>query len=339
VDGEHVLRFSPAYPINPPPFSSASEQMKRSQNYFYALNLAESSVQLSADQGLTYCTLGLDVAEAHGILKYAASTYIGKNDVIRDTLSIPGPRVVTFAPILKHGILPIPKLIEDVVGLCKDAFGSDVEVEFAINIPEDLSKKIKFFLLQIRPMVTGSEFSQVKMDDGNSASLVGSCNHATGNGSFEDICDLILVDKEKFDISNSKKIAAEIGQLNQILHDEGRRCILITFGRLGTSDHWLGVPVEWSQMSQAKVIIEADTDALEVDPSLGSHFHHNLISLKMGYMHIGKRNKNEFLDWEWLNEKPVHNRTAHVKHIRFSKPLVVKIDGRVGKGIIYKNDI
>jgi CheY-like chemotaxis protein len=339
VDGEHGFRFSPAYPKKPPLFASAVQQMKKSQNYFYALGLDHPSIDITADQGKTYKTFDLQRAERDGALKHVGSTYVRKNDMIRDTLSVDGPRVVTFAPILKYARFPLAKLIRDVVALCKDALGSDVEVEFAVNIPDDPNENAKFYLLQIRPMVTGSEFNQVKIDNIKPEKLVCRCNHTTGNGAFDDIYDLIMVDPDTFDISDSNKIATQIGELNLKLYGEKRRYILLTFGRLGTADRWLGIPVEWAQMSQAKVIIEADTDSLQVDPSLGSHFHHNLISLKMGYMHIGKLEGSEFLDWAWINRLPVKQRTKHVKHIRFNAPLMVKIDGREGKGIILKNDI
>ena len=337
VDGEQAFRFCPALPQKPPPYSSASEQMRKSQNYFYALNLSDE-VCIAASQGCTYDKLGLERAEEDGVLKYVGSTYVSENDVIRDTLSEKGPRVITFSQILKYDLFPLADLIKDLFKLCKEAFGVDIEIEFVVNITDDTNQKIEFNLLQIRPIVSGRESEQVMIQDIAPNELLCSSKHAIGNGVFDNIYDMIFVDIKNFSISESKRIADEIGQLNQMLLSDNRKCILMGFGRLGTSDPWLGIPLEWSQMSQAKVVIEADTDNLLVDPSLGSHFYHNLVSLKMGYLKIGKFSSGEFIDWEWLGSIPAYKSTKHVKLIRLQSPLITKIDGRTGGGVIFKNN-
>lgn len=338
VEGGQVYRFSPAFPEKNPPYSSPAEFLKKSQNRFYALNLENSCVRLTADQGCTYEKFDLERAEADGTLAFTGSTFLRDNDTIRDTLSIPGPRVVTFAPVLKYDLFPLADLINDLFVLGKDALGSDVEIEFAVNIPVDKEKEKEFYFLQIRPMVVGREFQEVKIDAFSRNEIVCRSLHAIGNGIFQDIFDLVFIDPDGFELSQTKKIAREIGELNQLLFTEKRKCILMGFGRLGTSDPWLGIPLEWSQMSQAKVVIEADRDNLQVEPSLGSHFHHNLISLKMGYLHVGRFNDSEFVNWDWIKKNPVFRQTGFVRHIRFDHPLLVKIDGRTSDGVILKAD-
>ena len=158
-----------------------------------------------------------------------------------------------------------------------------------------------------------------------------------GNGFYQTIQDIIFVDPETFNLNNSVQIAAEIGELNNRLIHEGRRCILIGFGRMGTSDQWLGIPLSWGQMSQAQIIVEVDQKDLRPEPSLGSHFFHNLTATHMGYFHIQYNDRNESgLDWEWLLKYPVLQQTRHVKLIRREEPFLVKIDGRSFKGAIYK---
>lgn len=337
VEGEQVYRFSPAYPKMPPPYASPAEFLKRSQQSFYALDLNLSSEQLTTDDGCTYKEFDLKRAETDGVLQYVASTYSPEDDVINDSLMAKGPRVVTFAPVLKYRLIPLADVLKDLLQLNKSAFGSDVEIEFAVNIPSDRSSKAEFYMLQVRPLVVGKEKEEVKIDMDAGGNFVCASNHTIGNGVYQDIYDIIYVDRSKFEITKTGEIASEIDVFNKQLYNEKRKCIIIGFGRMGTSDPYLGIPLSWSQMSQAKVVVEADLDNLVVEPSLGSHFHHNLTSLKMGYMHIGVKNgKSEYVDWEWLDKTPVYSQTEHVRLIRSDKPFQVKIDGKRRIGVIMR---
>lgn len=335
VGGEQVYRFSPVYPKLPPPYASATELLRGSQHDFYALDLNPTCSQLTTDDGCTYRALDLKRAEADGVLTQIASTYSAVDDLISDTIMIKGQRVLTFAQILKYNYIPLADIINDLLLLNKHSFGSDVEIEFAVNIPRDRNKKAEFYMLQVRPLVVGKESEEVKADGHDIAELVCESRHTIGNGIYHDIHDIIYVDRSSFDITKTKMIAAEIDELNKLLLKENRKCIIIGFGRMGTSDHSLGIPVTWSQMSQAKVVVEADLDSLAVEPSLGSHFHHNLTSLRMGYLHIGTdTDKGEYMDWDWLDKAVEFTRTSHVKLIRSERPVQVKIDGRSRIGVI-----
>ena len=337
VEGGQVYRFSPVYPKMPPPYASPSEFIKGSQSEFYALDLNHSALQLTTDDGCTYKEFGLKRADEDGELQYIASTYSAQDDVINDTYMLPGPKVVTFAHILKYNSIPLADILKDIIQMNKHAFGSDVEIEFTVNIPQDRGKKPEFYLLQVRPLVVGKESEEVKIENYLPEDLVCESTHTIGNGVYEDIYDIIYVDRRKFETTKTVRIASEMETLNKQLFDEGRKCVIISFGRLGTSDPSLGIPVAWSQMSQAKVVVEADIDTLAVEPSLGSHFHHNLTSLKMGYLHIGtKHGGGEAINWEWLDNAPAYEHTEYIKLIRSDKPFRIKIDGRSRMGVILR---
>lgn len=337
VEGGRVYRFSPAFPKMPPPYASPEELIRGSQKDFYALALDLSSVQLTRDDGCTYKEFDLKRAEEDGVLQFVASTYSIEDDTIHDTLMYKGIRIVTFAPILKYNLIPLADIINDLLELNKKAFGSDVEIEFAVNIPKDRSRKAEFYLIQVRPLVVGKESEEVKIDKDSGEDMVCISRHPIGNGVYRDIYDIICIDKGSFDTSKTIEIASEIEALNKQLYDEQRKCILIGFGRMGTSDPSLGIPLAWSQMSQAKVVVEADIDNLAVEPSLGSHFHHNLTSLKMGYLHIdNKHDRSEYVDWDWLDKAPAYKQTKHVKLIRAEKPFTVKIDGKNRIGAVLR---
>jgi len=337
VEGGLVYRFSPVYPKMPPPYSSPSEFLKGSQRDFYALDLNFSPEHLTIDDGCSYKEFDLNRAETDGVLQYIASTYSIEDDRINDTVMSKGIRALTFAPILKYNLIPLADIIKDLLQLNKQAFGSDVEIEFAVNIPSDKSRRAQFYLLQVRPLVVGKEKEEVKIDKYLEGDLVCKSCHTIGNGIYQDIYDIIYIDRYNFETSKTVKVASEISILNKMLYNENRKCIIIGFGRMGTSDPYLGIPLTWSQMSQAKVVCEADLDILAVEPSLGSHFHHNLTSLKMGYLHIANKHDNEeYVDWGWLDKTPVYKQTEHVKLIRSDKPFIVKIDGKHRIGVILR---
>ncbi|MDR3564744.1 MAG: DUF5752 family protein [Negativicutes bacterium] len=336
VGGERVYRFSPAHPKMNPPYSGPEEYFEKSQSTFYAVKLQDSAdMVLCADDDYNYEKLPISRAQVDQTLEYIGSTYSPEDDCIYDNVNQPGPKLVTFAPILKYNRLPLTSIIKDLLRLGKQSFGADVEIEFAVNIPRDKAKPKEFYFLQIRPMVVGREAVQVKLDDAREAWCCS--QHTIGNGFYQSIHDIIFINPETFELKDSIEIAAEIGELNELLVKEGRRCILIGFGRMGTSDRWLGIPATWSQMSQAQVIVEVDRKDLHPEPSLGSHFFHNLTATQMGYFHIAYNDGDAAkFDWEWLLAQPVLKETKRVRLVRREEPFLVKIDGRGFKGIIYK---
>ncbi|HML34731.1 MULTISPECIES: PEP/pyruvate-binding domain-containing protein [Sporomusa] len=336
VEGERVYRFSPAYPKLNPLVSGPKEYLEKSQHAFYAINFKDSAdITLRADEDYIYKKLLISQAHKDQSLEYIGSTYSVENDCIYDNIYQQGPKLVTFAPILKYNRLPLRQIIKDLLGLGKQSFGTDVEIEFAVNIPKDKSKPKEFNFLQIRPMVVGREAFEVNMDEPEAFWCFS--HHTIGNGSYQNIHDIIFVDPADFNLQDSVQIANEIGELNQVLIREGRRCILVGFGRMGTADRWLGIPLTWEQMSRAMIIVEVDLKNLRPEPSLGSHFFHNLTATGMGYFHIQYDNQAAgMLDWEWLLNQPVLQQTKFVKLVRRQEPFRAKIDGRSFKGIIYK---
>ena len=336
ADGERVYRYSPTHPKMNPNYASTADYFKNSQISFYALNVeASSDITLRADDNYNYEKHPISRAEQDNTLEYIGSTYSRENDCIYDNIYSKGPKLVTFSPILKYNRLPLTNIIKDLLLLGKQSFGADVEIEFAVNIPKDINKSKEFYFLQIRPMVVGREAFQVKIDDHQETLC--SSHRTIGNGLFQYIQDIIFVNPQTFELKNSIQIANEIGELNSILCKEGRRCILIGFGRVGTSDRWLGIPLTWSQMSQSQIIVEVDRIDLHPEPSLGSHFFHNLKATNMGYFHIRSNHDSEDqVDWDWLLSQPVLKQTKHAILIRRKEPFLVKIDGRSFKGIIYK---
>lgn len=336
VEGGRIFRFCPSYPQMNPPFSSAAEFMRKTQSEFYALDMDFPDVTLCRDEHCSLRLADLIRAEADGVLPYVASTYSREDHEIKDTLFTSGPRVLTFAPILKYDQFPLAAILKDFLNLGRQAFGAHVEIEFAMDFLPHRPDHADFYFLQIRPMVVGRELPEVDTSRTATETILGRSRHTMGNGVFTDLHDVVYVDPRRFDPSVTPRIAAEIGEVCQGLGQEGRSCILIGFGRFGTSDPWLGIPVDWYQMASARVVVECNLDRFNVDPSQGSHFFHNLIALKMGYFHIPRQSTEEFIDWEWLQARPSRFNGEYVRHLRFEHPVMVKIDGRSSRGLLLK---
>jgi hypothetical protein len=336
VEGERVYRFSPAHPKLNPLISSPEEYLKKSQNAFYAVNLkASAAITLRPDEDYIYEKLPISQADKDESLDYIGSTYSAENDCIDDNVHQAGHKLVTFAPILKYDRLPLTQVINDLLSLGKRSFGANVEIEFAVNIPKDTTKPKEFNFLQIRPMVIGREALQVNLDEPREAWCFS--QRTIGNNFFQSIHDIIFVNPATFQLQDSMQIAREIGELNQLLAKTGRRCILIGFGRMGTTDRWLGIPLAWEQMSQALIIVEVDRQELRPEPSLGSHFFHNLTATNMGYFHIPYDNEAQGkIDWDWLLSLPVQRESKYAKLVTRETAFEAKVDGRSFKGIIYK---
>ncbi len=336
VEGEQIYRFSPRYPRMNPPYGSAFEIYQNSQTQFYALDLSHPNLQVQPNEDFSLRKLPISRAEKDGTLFFVGSTYSPEDGTIKDTLNIPGPRVITFANILKYEIFPLADILVDLLEMGKKAFGTHVEIEFAANLYREKNRQPEFYLLQIRPLVTENEETVFLEEDVPEEHFLCRSNFAIGNGIYHELYDLVYVDPDTFDISKSQQIARELEKINEKLRREQRHYILLGFGRWGTSDPWLGIPVEWHQVSQAKVIIESTLQNFNVDPSHGSHFFHNLISLRLGYFFIKNHKKEEFIDWEWLKRQKPMEQTRYLKHVRFARPLLVKVHGKSSRGVILK---
>lgn len=337
VEGGNTVRFCPKYPKHLLQFFSTKETIKNAQQEFYALDPDES---YDLNKHLTPDTLiksyPLDKAEKDGTLFYSGSTYSSENDAVYDGLSREGRRVVTFAPILKQKVFPLPEVLDMLLDLGSWGMGTHIEMEFAVNMNVPHKEPKQFAILQMRPLVIGLESESISISDYEPEEVVCSSNQVLGNGARKDITDVVFVDINKYDRSKSKEVAAEVSGLNAKLVNEKKPYILIGVGRWGSFDPWLGIPVTWDQISGAGVIVESGFKDFIVSPSQGSHFFQNITSFRVGYFTVNSLAKSGTLDWDWLNKQTAYEELEYTKHLRFSSPLTVKINGRENLGVILK---
>ncbi len=283
--------------------------------------------------------LGLDQAEADHSISFVASTYSSDDDRVYDGVSRDGIRVVTFSPILKSKIFPLDDIIRFLLHLGNKAMNCPVEIEYAADFGPDRSKPCHFYFLQIRPMPGDSDTSTVSVEGIESNRILCRSAQSLGNGHINNIVDILYVNPEGFSRAQMGAMANEIGRFNADLKAKGRKYLLIGPGRWGTSDRWLGIPVSWSQISEAMIIVEAAYGDFSVAPSFGTHFFQNLISYNMGYLTVEGSNSDSFMDWDWLSQQTVTDESEHVSHLSLKKPLEILIDGRVGKAVVLKPKI
>jgi CheY-like chemotaxis protein len=336
VDGGETVRFCVKYPTHLLQLVSPSEALANTQRDFFALELSGQPLAFTETTDVLLKRYGLDVAEGDGTLQYVASTYLPEDDVLRDGISRDGVRVVTFAPILRNKIFPLPQIIELLTDMGCWGMGTPVEIEFAVTLSVPEGQPKDFGLLQMRPLVLSREMEELSIDDEPREKILCSSNQVLGHGIMKDIYDVVVVDRQRFDRSKTREVAMDVTKINEALIAQGRPYLLIGFGRWGTLDPWLGIPVKWDQISGARAIVETGFKDIVIAPSQGSHFFQNITSFMVSYFTVNANQPDGYIDWEWLESQTAVDERGVVRHLRFDKPLTVKINGHRGKGIILK---
>ena len=334
VDGGKCLNFCPRYPRNLLQFSSVEDILANTQTEFCALAL--DGLPPGGGPGhLREVRFGLDVAEADGTLYPVASTYSADNHAVYDGISRPGARVVTFAPMLKHGIFPLATILEVLVRSGEDALGNPVEIEFAVRLPR-ADEPAEFGFLQIRPLTLARDNQDLTVGEVDPSQLLCQSTKVLGNGRIENLYDIVVVDSHRFERSRSQEVARSVAHFNASLSAENRPYLLIGVGRWGSNDPWLGIPVEWDEIAGARAIVEAGFRDFRVTPSQGSHFFQNLTAFQVGYFTVNPDAGEGSVDWQWLAEQPAVEEQGCVRHLQFTQPLRVVMNSRTSQGVIFK---
>ncbi len=336
VGGGKCLTFSPRHPRHLVQFSSVEDMLNNSQSEFWALELTHAVPSEHPASSLREVAFGLDAAERDGTLQPVASTYSAENHAVYDGLSRPGPRVVSFAPILKHGMFPLPQILDNLMHIGEESLGRPVEIEFAVRLPQTPDEPADFGFLQLRPLVMSREGEDIRIEEIEAEELICQSSVVLGHGRIADVRDVVVVDSHRFERSRSREVAQGVAHLNAKLSHENRPYLLIGVGRWGSTDPWLGIPVAWDQISGARVIVESGFRDFRVAPSQGSHFFQNLTAFQIGYFTVNPDAGEGFLDWAWLNEQLAAEEHGCVRHLRFEMPIKILMNGRESRGVILK---
>lgn len=336
VDGGMTLRFSPRHPHNILQMSTMEFALKETQTRFYALDLENMASRFSIDDSFNLLRLSVKDADADGSLKYIVSTYDPYDQIVRDGYYPGGRKIISFTNILQHDVFPLAETLDRILKIGQEEMARPIEIEFAVNIDPGQSGKATFYLLQIRPIVDNKEIMEEDLTAIRQEETIISSASALGHGVLTNIHDIIYVKTEAFNSANNQLIAYEIEKINKEFEGDDSGYVLVGPGRWGSSDHWLGIPVKWPHISNARVIVEAGLENYRIDPSQGTHFFQNLTSFGVGYFTINPFKDDGWYDLEFLNAQPAVHETEYLRHIRFEKPIVIKIDGKKSLGIIMK---
>ena len=332
VDGGQNLRVCPAHPDKVLQTSEMEIALRETQTCFYALDMENTGDTFKVDDGFNLLKVSVREAEKDGSLQYIASTYDPYDMVIRDGIYEGGRKLITFCGVLQQGVFPLPELLRLVLAYGQEDMRRAVEIEFAVKLNKDRTGT--FYLLQIRPMVDNKmvlDEDLVSIPDENV--LIRSHN-AIGHGVTTDVFDVVYVKTDDYTASNNPFIADEIEKINRKFLEEGRNYVLVGPGRWGSSDPWLGVPVKWPNISAAKAIVEAGLTNYRIDPSQGTHFFQNLTSFGVGYFTVNDYMGDGLYRQDYLNSLPAVEETAHVRHVKFDTPIVIKVDGMKKEGVV-----
>ncbi len=336
VEGFEALRFCPRHPGSLPQFSSVKDILRNAQRRFYALDLSRNDVipDIRTDANL----LHEETMEAirDGSATHIASTYDRANDRVVSGLQPGGSPLITFDFLLRGRIIPLPDILTKLLDTCQQGLASPAELEFAADIDPRLGHRQTFNVLQLRPMVFEDMDVEVDLDESMDSRTVVRSEVALGHGRRETISDLVVVDPRRIDRALTAEVAVAIERINRQLRRDGRHSILIGPGRWGSRDSWLGIPVTWPQISSVRAIVETDFLDLQVEPSLGSHFFHNLTCFGVAFFAVHQLESAGTINWEWLDRQTALDSAMDgtIRHIRLDRPAQVLVDGSTGRGVI-----
>ncbi len=333
VDDGISWSYSPAHPRALPPFNSVKDLLRQTQTEFWAVNMGEPLCYDPINEIEYLIKCNLCDAEYDNTLRLIASTYIPADERIVAGVDAKGPRVINFAPILQLDVLPLNDVIKELVKACEDLLGTDIEMEFAVDIDKFGGKPAYFGFLQVRPMVVSLSEVDITDADLRSEDALVVSEMVVGNGLIDNISDVVYVKPESFDVRYTREIVPEIEAINNRLVSQRRPYILIGFGRWGTSDPNAGIPVRFGQIAGARVVVESTMEDLMYPLSQGSHFFHNVTSFKILYFSVLGYGRSK-INWDFLRQQRAENEMRFVRHVVTPRPLVVKVDGRAGRGVI-----
>lgn len=338
VDGGVTLRFSPRHPHNILQMSTTEFALRETQTRFFALDVKNMPTKIQVDDAFNLLRLSIKDADEDGALKYITSTYDPYDQIIREGYYPGGRKILSFSNILEHNLFPLASTLDHLLQIGQKEMGRPVEMEFAVNIYPDNRERASFYLLQIRPIVDQSELIEEDLSLIDKKTTLLQSTSALGHGITNDVQDILYVKSESFNPSENQLIVYELEKINKLFTEKEKNYVLIGPGRWGSEDSWLGIPVKWPHISNARVIVESSLENYRIDPSQGTHFFQNLTSFGVGYFTINPSIDDGWFDEAYLNSLPAEIETPHLRLVHFDRPVVIKIDGRQNIGVVMKED-
>lgn len=338
VDGGMTLRFSPRHPQSILQMSTTEFALRETQTRFLALDLKNMPTKIMVDDAFNLLRLTVKDADEDGALNYIASTYDPHDMIIREGYYPGGRKILSFANVLQHNLFPLASTLDNLLQIGQKEMGRPVEIEFAVNINPANRNRASFYFLQIRPIVDQSEMIEEDLKLINKEDTLLYSTSALGHGITTDVQDILYVKTKSFNPSNNQLIVYDLEKINKLFTEKGKNYVLVGPGRWGSEDPWLGIPVKWPHISNARVIVESSLENYRIDPSQGTHFFQNLTSFGVGYFTVNPTIGDGWYDEDYLNSLPAETETKYVRLVHFDHPVTIKIDGRRSIGVVMKEE-
>ena len=335
VDGDQVLRFSPKYPRNVLQTSTPELVMTETQQAMYALNLQPDKFKTSVDDAVNLDRIPITECGHFRNFARVVSTYDYENMRMVDSPVPQGPKFVTFAHILKYNTFPLADIINELLDIMQKEVKCGVEIEFAANLDRGQDALSIFNVVQVRPISLDGMDADVDWSDVDTSDAIVASGSAIGPGWINGVRDIVYLRESGFDVLKTREMAAQLKELNARMRAAGRNYVLVGYGRWGSSIPSLGVPVQWSDISEARAIVECCLDHFRVDPSQGTHFFQNMTSFNAGYVNVNPfARADECFDAARLDAMPAEFETEFLRQVHFEEDLKICIDGRTGRALI-----
>lgn len=340
VEGGKTLRFSPEFPKKILQLSQPYLAMRDSQKMMFALDLRPGAFKISRNEGVNLAHIPVtEVIPDYANSNLVFSTYSAVDSRIVPGVEESGARIVSFDAILKYGKYPLAKALSEIMDICRKELLCEVEIEFAADVAP--SGKLSLKLLQVRPISSYSAEQEVNFDELKTSlgTLFLESGKALGNGFVNDVSHIVYIAPDKFNSLSTREIAAELAEINSTFKSRNEGYILIGPGRWGSSDPNLGIPVIWSDISEAKMIVEYSMPGFQVEPSQGTHFFQNITSLGVGYLSIDTVAGDGNVDFDALGELDREQAMKYAVVLHTEEPITAYIERNTNRALagIHKN--
>lgn len=336
VDGNNVFRFSPSAPNKS--VMPDKQLVNQTQTKAYVVDLSDDQPDLFKGEVASLKEIDVKELEQYPVFKDCVSSWDAEDLEMIPGFKNGGPLVVNFRNILRYNAVPLAKTLKTLLRIFEEAMGAPIEIEFAIDLERDEAYKATFYILQMKPLIGEKSMEHIDFEDLPEDKTLMFSDHIMGNGSIEDLDEIIIVDNESFDIHHTTEIAEEIRDFNKKMKEEGKNYMLVGPGRWGTRDRLLGIPVNWPMISKAKVIAEYSYPGLSGQASMGSHFFHNVTAMKIGYFNLTDSREEHIFNMDLIKSQELVEKGKYVKRYRFKSPFSVYMDGMAGKALVKLND-
>lgn len=334
VEGGKTLRFSPEFPKKILQLSQPYLAMRDSQKMMFALDLRPGAFKISRNEGVNLAHIPVtEVIPDYANSNLVFSTYSAVNSRIVPGVEESGARIVSFDAILKYGKYPLAKALSEIMDICRKELLCEVEIEFAADVAP--SGKLSLKLLQVRPISSYSAEQEVNFDElkASLGTLLLESGKALGNGFVNDVSHIVYIAPDKFNSLSTRGIAAELAEINNTFKSRNEGYILIGPGRWGSSDPNLGIPVIWSDISEAKMIVEYSMPGFQVEPSQGTHFFQNITSLGVGYLSIDTVAGDGNVDFDALGELDNEQAMKYAVVLHTEEPITAYIERNTNRAL------